>query len=316
MRQISQHTDGKKDGDSKDNVILFPKTVDYYQMMLTRLLEGEQYGEAVELLRFLIRLDSGDPRNRQEWQALLGWLETMQSSIVFTPEKEESWTDEEEELSEQDMLKRHVRQRTSADSGYVSRLLDSLITGSSLEKMLLALGQLTHIEHEEIDPALKTWVQSAQLHPYIRFKGMQALRQRGAEGTLTLNYQGTQMEMDIDNTPLELTDFCPPAVLILQRVEEVSGLADPTLTYFAEQLWNDFLAFIYVSPLYAKLADLDIAGVDVWAAALHSAIHSMMQENPDSEEIKERYGVTDEYSVLWRQAVQAIQTFILMKSPD
>ncbi|GJM79232.1 hypothetical protein HMSSN139_17280 [Paenibacillus sp. HMSSN-139] len=53
---------------------MFPKTLDYYQIELTRMLETERYGEAVELLQFLLQCQGEDPRHYEEWQALLDWL--------------------------------------------------------------------------------------------------------------------------------------------------------------------------------------------------------------------------------------------------
>jgi hypothetical protein len=308
-----QNNDNKDVGESKDNVILFPKTVDYYQMMLTRLLEGEQYGEAVDLLRFLITLDSGDPRTRQEWQALLGWLETMQPTYARTASEENGDADDGEIDSEAELLRQHINGKKNADSGYVNRLLDALVTGTSMEKILLALDQLTYIEHPEIDPTLKEWIQKAKLHPYVRFKALQALKQRGETGTLTLAYQGKQMEVEIEATPLELRDYPEPVGTVIQRVRQISDVNDPTLAYFAEQTWNEFLAYVYVSPVYGKLAGLDEEGVDVWAAALHSVIREMIKENAGTEDVRELYGITGECDALWKQACQAIKTFIRMK---
>ena len=54
--------------------MLLPKTIDFYQIEITRMLETERYEEAIALLRFLAKCDSGDIRTNEEWLALLAWL--------------------------------------------------------------------------------------------------------------------------------------------------------------------------------------------------------------------------------------------------
>jgi hypothetical protein len=49
--------------------------LDHYQIQLTRMLEAEQYGEAKELLRFLLHVRGEEPRNYEEWENLLAWLD-------------------------------------------------------------------------------------------------------------------------------------------------------------------------------------------------------------------------------------------------
>ncbi|WNQ12926.1 hypothetical protein MJA45_07825 [Paenibacillus aurantius] len=294
---------------NKDNVILFPKTIDFYQIELTRMLETERYGEAMNLLRFLLQCESGDPRADEEWAALLGWLETMR------PEETGDSAGEEPEESETDMLSRAVKDKAEADSRYVDRLLQSLFSGTSVEKMLLALEQLTYAEHPGINAALIQWLRTAKLHPIVLFKGLQALKRRGAEGPVTFSRQGKIQQLDIEDTPLSLADFPPKFSEIIGRVQQISEVKEPTLSYFAEHTWADFLAFIYGSPAYDSLLSRSQDEMDVWAAALHAVIQESMQGGADVEEIREMYGITSENKDHWKQAYEVMQNFMRSVKP-
>ena len=105
---------------SRNNVILFPKTHDYYQIELTRMLESERYGEAIALLQFLLTCDGEDARIREEGDALLQWLVSAfpeaerDARELDIPEGLAGWTkstaEEESEETEQDILRRQFQQ--------------------------------------------------------------------------------------------------------------------------------------------------------------------------------------------------------------
>ncbi len=59
----------------RDNIYLFPRMLDQYQIQLTRMLEAEQYEETKQLLRFLLQCQGQDPIHYSEWVNLLDWLE-------------------------------------------------------------------------------------------------------------------------------------------------------------------------------------------------------------------------------------------------
>jgi len=130
---------------SKDNVVLLPKTVDYYQMELTRMLETERYGQAMELLRFLLRCQTDDERSRDEWGSLLDWLSTMfpDHADGTRPDAGE-W---EEEETENDLRRNHVLQKAAADRAYADKLLEALRQPVSPEKQFMALEQLVYVDH-------------------------------------------------------------------------------------------------------------------------------------------------------------------------
>lgn len=56
-----------------NKIVLFPKTLDYYQIQLTVMLENERYVEAMDMLRFLPQCQGQDERHYDEWRASLEW---------------------------------------------------------------------------------------------------------------------------------------------------------------------------------------------------------------------------------------------------
>ncbi|MBC8079703.1 MAG: hypothetical protein H7X86_05115 [Gorillibacterium sp.] len=296
----------------KDNVILFPKTVDYYQIQLTRMLETERYGDAVELLRFLLSVDSGDPRNHQEWEALLSWMQNMLPGSEF--DEDAFGKSEDREVTEEDLLRSSIHMKKTEDSEYVNRLITALQSGTSAEKIFLALGQLTYVDHPAVTPALLEWARNPKLHPYILFNALQALKRRGVKGELLIRYQNVDSEVQIEDTPLSLEDYPETIVAVLMRVQEKSEVGDPTLAYFAEHTWHEFLSFSYASPLYERLAHLDTEGVDVWAAALHHTLNTLIHAGADHIDYREIYVITDDYLLEWKQANQALETFVRLRN--
>lgn len=295
---------GKISEQPKDtNVILFPKTIDYYQVELTRMLETERYGEAVDLLRFLVQCESGDPGADDEWKALLGWLETMH------PETSDAALADEEE-TETDIHRRRIHEKSKADPDYINRLTDSLMNGDSLDKQLLALSQLTYMDSPDIDRKLLDWCRRAKLHPVLRFKVLQTLKLRGNSGVLEFSHQGRNWNAIIEETPLSYGEFPEKIRSVADRVRLTAEVNDPTLSYFAEQTWYDFLSFLYGSPAYAAIAAQPEEEMRVWSAALHAVIQETMQGETDEEEICEVYGIVEELAPSWKQAYPILRSFI------
>src|SRR5690606_644728 len=126
------------DGSHNDNVFLLPKTIDYYQEELTRMLETERFAEAVALLEYLLVCRSDDPVTEAEWQRLLDWLKTSFSIEMGTAAEEE-----DEEVTESDLHKQRFYNKMAEDPGYVKKLLEIVLTHPDLEKKMLAIEQLT-----------------------------------------------------------------------------------------------------------------------------------------------------------------------------
>lgn len=289
---------------SNDNVILFPKTVEYYQYELTRLLETEQYGNAIKLLRFLLTCQSDDIRAREEWQSLLDWLYMMFPDLVFRSE-----SDLEQDLSETDLLREHLSAKTEQSMEYAAKLLDSLRENKELDKLMLALDQLAFLDHPDIDQALLDWLTQMPLHPIVQFKTLQTLKKRGVTGVVALHKNGETVEVDIEDTPAGFDQFPSQIQDIIHRVQEISETQHPALSYFAGETWNEFLAFIYGTSFYAQMLKQETACVDVWAAALHLTLLERLFEGGDKAEILEQYGITSELMFQWEQAYRLMQQF-------
>jgi hypothetical protein len=287
---------------SKENVILFPKTIEYYQLQLTRMLENENYQEAYDLLDFLIQCQGDDKQTLEEWVTLHQWLaENMQHNKL----------DSEEDFTELDLYQEQIKSKAGQDQAYAKKLLDVLLQESSpMDQKMLALDQLTYIEHVQINDILKRWLTNVDLHPLIQFKVLQTLKIRKVTGDVQLSKCGEDIEVEVSHTPLDMTEFPDHILQVKQRVERISEVQHPALGYFAEQTWKDFLHYVYGTSIYDQLLAEDEAGIDTWAAALHfTAVYSMLGQ-VDQEEILESYGVTQEMVFRFEQACAFIQRFI------
>lgn len=68
------------------------------------MLESERYGEAMELLRFLLQCQGQEERNYEEWRSLLEWLETAFPYASQNGDAEGTVHPEDEDLREEDIL--------------------------------------------------------------------------------------------------------------------------------------------------------------------------------------------------------------------
>jgi hypothetical protein len=292
-----------------ENVVLLPQTVDFYRMQLKRILEAERYGDAIELLRFLLGCRPVDERTEAEWHSLLGWLQTMFPEHALLGQAESVGT-ENEELTEAEIHRRHLHNKTEADQAYAGKLLAMLDGQSPPDRQWLALEQLAYIEHPGIDEALILWLSGNELHPLIQFKGLQALKRRGATGVIRLPRDGGAIAVELEETPLALDQFPAPVVEIRNTVLRVSQAAEPQLVPFAEQVWNDFLAFIYGTPVYRALAHEEPEATAAWAAALHTALMEEVHGGADRGAICEMYGITADRMPAYRRGYEALKRFM------
>lgn len=275
------------DGKERGNVILLPKTVDYYQEELTRMLETERYGEAVRLLDFLLDCRTEDPRMTDEWQELLHWLQTSFVEV----EQELNQEGDGEDISERDMRKQQLYSKMANDPNYVKKLLETLLGNSGLDRKMAALEQLSLADHPHIDETLKRWLEQVELHPLIQFRVLQTLRTRSAAGTVALSRCGEQVELDIAATPLTPEEY--PAAI--RRIEELvlraCDATQPNLAYFVRHTWNECIAFVYGTSIYGRLAALAEESARPWAAALHRAVEETMSGTSSRDELEQRYGL-------------------------
>ncbi|MCZ8513311.1 hypothetical protein O9H85_12920 [Paenibacillus filicis] len=289
-----------------ENVILFPKTVEFYQYELTRLLEAERYGEAMEALRFLLACHTDDERAREEWQSLLDWLQMMFPDVALGIGRAEG-----EEPTEADLLREILAEKTSRQEDYAAKLLQTLMEQQAIDKRLLALDQLAFIDAPGIDEALLDWLTDPdrKLHPILQFKTLQTLKKRGVSGTVKLPRNGETFLAEIEETPASFDQFPSQIQEIITRVQEISETQHPALSYFAEETWSEFLAFVYGTSAYRQMLRQDAAYVDVWAAALHLTLLERVFDGGNKEELQELYGITDEMSFQWEQAYRIMQQF-------
>ncbi|MCZ8519124.1 MULTISPECIES: hypothetical protein [Paenibacillus] len=294
-------------GQPSDNVILFPKTVEFYQFELTRMLETERYAEAIGLLRFLLSCRSEDEKAREEWQSLLDWLQMMFPDIAFHGEGREG-TDEEDSWSEEELLRQHLSGKQE-EGEYAEKLLEHLMHQEAVDKQLLALDQLAFLNHPAIDDALLEWIAERPMHPLIQFKTLQTLRKRGVSGRLELAKNCETAVMEIEETPAGFDQFPSQIQEIIARVQEISETQYPALSYFAAETWNEFLAFVYGTAAYRQMLKQDPACVDLWAAALHLTLLEKVFDGGDRAEIFELYGITSDLMFQWEQAYRTMQLF-------
>ncbi|MEI7025206.1 hypothetical protein [Paenibacillus sp. y28] len=295
----------------QSNVVLLPKTVDYYQIELTRLLETEQYAKAASVLRFLLGCRSDDPRLHEEWGALLEWLETSMLGTVQQRQVRSAEKDQEEaedaELSEAVLHRQEIQRQAMADPGYADRLMTMLRSGSP-DKQLLALEQLSYIGEHEIMEELLLWIQQVKLLPVVQFKALQTLRQLGGSGTLRLPKFEGMIEVEIEETPLHEQDYPLMLSKVMERIQSVSESSQPTLAYFALETWKDFLIFIYGTELYYRMSAQTEQETDIWAGAFHLVLQQSVFGTAEEQELQDMYGVAGS-SILWEQAVGVMRSF-------
>jgi hypothetical protein len=288
-----------------DNVILFPKTVDFYEQELTRFLQTEQYEEALQLLAFLLHFPNLETGKHGQWEALQGWLQTMAPEAVF-PSGEAL---EENLEGEEELLRLIVAEKTSGNAAYPDKLISMLKEGS-MEQQLTAIEQLAFVEHEDISRMLRDWLSEVKLHPSIQFKVLQTLKQRGDKGYICMPKNGEEACVEIEETPLSPEEF--PAIVrdMLRRVSEVSEVDHPDFSFFAEQTWNDFLSFAYGTSMYTELLSEKEGSIDIWASSLHAVLQEMLFGTINQAELMEKYGITAQMQLQWKQTYTILRKFI------
>ncbi|WP_276352874.1 hypothetical protein [Cohnella caldifontis] len=299
-------------GRAKDNLVLFPKTLDFYQIKLTKMLETERYGEAKALLDFLLQCGGEAEKHHTEWQALLGWLEAAFPEASASGNDWAGLEDDElpdEESGESDWVRRRVEDRTRQDAEYVTKLLASLREGEDPEQQLLAIGQLAHVVRPDVQLALKDWLSGGEHHPAAQFKALQALRNQGAAGPVSMWRDGEALTLEIGDTPLQFSDFPPAVIDVIERVRLSAEVSDPTLAYFAEEMWKECVQAAYGTPIYRTMAADEDGQADVWAAALHQMMLEKLHGAEGDQEIRDQYGITDELRFRYEQALRWLRQY-------
>lgn len=287
---------------------MFPKTLDYYQIELTRMLETERYGEAVELLQFLLQCQGEDPRHYEEWQALLDWL--IGAFPTLKNGASGAVGDEEDEETEESLARRHVEAKLAEDATYMEKLLQAAMGRPFSEQTLLALDQLAYVNQGEVDEALTAWLSQTELHPMLQYRVLQTLRRRGYTGTVSFFRGGEWVEVEVEAVPLKPEDFPAAVQAVLERVGHQTQVHDPTLFYFAQELWLQLVMALYGTVDYRSLLGDEDAVLDVWAAALHQMVADSLPGGKTEEEIRLLYGITDELRLRYEQVCRTFGKFM------
>ncbi|WP_433948826.1 hypothetical protein [Paenibacillus taichungensis] len=292
-----------------NNIVLFPKTLDYYQIQLTVMLENERYGEAMDLLRFLLQCQGQEERHYDEWRALLEWLEAAFPHYgEDLPEVREER--EEEEISEEDMARQHARSKLEQDDGYADKLLRTVMEEPLSEQTMLALEQLAYLDRPEIDDSLTGWLKDKTLHPLLQFRVLQTLRRRGVQGIIAFTRGEEPVEVEIDTVPLRPEDFPIQIVQILERVADQTEVHEPTLFYFAQELWIQYVMAVYGTRDYLSMLEENDSMTDIWAAALHMTVADSLGGSHDEENTRSMYAVTGAMRFRLEQAYRSMKQFV------
>lgn len=290
--------------------MLFPKTLDFYQIQLTVMLENERYAEAINLLEFLLQCEGQEQRSYEEWAALLEWLRAAFPQYIDTDSNNQAQEEEEFLESEEDLARQHAKNKLAEDGEYASKLLTTVMEGPLSEQTMLALEQLAYVDMPSVNESLKNWIEEKRLHPLLQFKVLQTLRKRGADLTVSLQRGTEKVEVEVETVPLKPDEF-PEAVLrILERVADQTEVHEPTLFYFAQELWSQYIMAVFGTSEYRSMLEGDESMLDMWAAALHAAVAESLGGSHNEEEIRSLYGITSEVRFRFEQAYRSIKQFV------
>lgn len=294
---------------------MFPSMLDHYQVQLTRMLEAEQYGEAKELLRFLLQCQGEDERHYEEWDSLLTWLD-----MAF-PEDGSSRDDSGFIMANVDkdeneaLMREQILNPPDQDEAYVNQVLYIMQHHPMIDQQMLALERAAYIQAADINDTIIEWLMTQQVHPVVQFKALQCLRKRGASGTVTIERLGEIVELEMDATPLSMDDFPEPVNRILNRTEHVAEVDDPTLPHFARELWKESLQFLYGTAAYHWMLREDEDTVDCFAAALHLTLLLTVYGSANDDDIRDTYGITEGLRFRYEQACRALRQVALLQQP-
>ncbi|KRE48698.1 hypothetical protein [Paenibacillus sp. Soil724D2] len=296
---------------SINNLILFPKTEQFYEEELTRFLKTEQYSDALQLLTFLLQFPTVDQHKTEQWEALRNWLYTMYPETMF-PMTSPLEDDPEEET---DLLRQYIQDKTADDGAFALKLLNMLREGT-LEQQVNALEQLAFIDQSDVSDRVKEWLCEKPRHPHIQFKALQALKQMGERGFIEFPKNGEKILVEIEETPLCPEDFPSRIRDMIRRVGDISEISQPDFVYFAKQTWQEFLAYAYGTSIYTDLQKAEEGAVDVWASALHAILQEKLFGSVNREELLDNYGIVDSMKLQWKRANLVLQAFVKQFNPD
>nr|WP_228745456.1 hypothetical protein [Paenibacillus sp. S150] len=274
------------------------------------MLESERYGEAMELLRFLLQCQGQEERHYQEWESLLDWLEAAFPYASHHGDEDKEPSAGEQDLKEEDMARILAKSKLEEDADYPGKLLRKVMNEPLSEATILALEQLSYLEGGSVDESLIGWLQQAEVHPLLQFRTLQTLRRRGAQGTIGLVRGAETAYVEIDTVPLSNEEFPLQVSQVLERVAGQAEVHEPTLYYFAQELWGQFIMSIYGSEEYRKLLEGEDAQLDIWAGALHQMVSESLNGTRQEEDTRAMYGITGSMRFQFEGAYRSLKGFV------
>ncbi|MBB3109872.1 hypothetical protein FHS18_001935 [Paenibacillus phyllosphaerae] len=285
---------------------MFPKMLDQYQIQLTRMLESERYGEAKELLRFLMQCQGEDQRHYEEWSNLLSWLDMAFPGESGAREGEGYGLEADEEENEEQFRKQAIVP-TQHDSAYIEQVLYIMQNHPVVDQQILALERAAHLNDPVVDETIVSWITKGELHPALQFKALQCLRRRGVTGRIVIERLGERTDLEIERTPLSMSDFPDVVIKIVERVESVTEVIDSTMPHFARELWKESLQCFYGTSAYDLVTMDDDETVDCFAGALHQTLELSIYGRSEDESVRDTYGITDALRFRYEQACRILR---------
>ncbi|NBD25882.1 hypothetical protein [Paenibacillus glycinis] len=287
--------------------------LDQYQNHLTRLLESEQYGEAKDLLRFLLHCQGEEKRHYEEWSNLLTWLDVAFPGYESTGKGTTAYIEDEDN---EDALRERALAPPEYDEDYVQQVLYIMQHHPVADQQLLALERAAYLTHPGVDEVILNWLTSAELHPELQFKALQCLKKRGVTGTVGLERMGEFVELEIEATPLSMEEFPPVVTRVVERVESVTEVIEVSLPHFARELWKECLQCIYGTTAYERLQNDDDETVDSYSAALHQVLELSLYGRVNDDEVRDTYGITDALRFRYEQACRTLRQIVQLRLED
>ena len=99
-------------------------------------------------------------------------------------------------------------------------------------------------------------------------------------------------------------------VQILERVADQTEVHEPTLFYFAQELWIQYVMAVYGTRDYQSMLEQNDAMTDIWAAALHMTVADSLGGSHDEENTRSMYAVTGAMRFRLEQAYRSMKQFV------
>ncbi|MEF2243378.1 hypothetical protein [Paenibacillus sp. IITD108] len=281
--------------------------LDEYQIQLTRMLEAEQFEEAKRLLHFLLQCQGQDDVHYSEWESLLEWLNMAFPAYETEDALQTADQADDDPYGEEERLRAELLKSEQLDEAYMNQIVYIIQNHPMLEQQLLALERAVYMSLPLIDDQLIQWLESEQIHPVLQFKTLQCLKRRGVDRSVTLERMGEKVTLAVADTPLSLSEYPEPILAILKKTESVIEQDDPTLPYFAMELWKDCLQFLYGTATYARMADEKVLSTQCFAAALHLTLCLTVYGRANDDEIRDLYEINDSSRFCYEQACRVLR---------